>query len=141
MQRGNRALQAYRLTTPADDNAFSHYTRVLELDPQHAGARAGIHQIADRYAALTRKALRDRDYRLSRVYLQRGLLVRKDHAGLRTARRDLDRAQRAAVAQPVRAAQSVAPSPVQPEPVAKHSDKGTGNLFKDLRNVWRSIVN
>ena len=141
MRRGDRALQRFRLTTPSDDNALLHYTQVLERDPQHAGARAGIDEIADRYAALARKALRDRDYRLSRVYLRRGLLIRKDHAGLRLARRDLDKAQRATVPRPVRTAQPAPAPPVQPEPIATHSETGTGNFFEDLRNAWRSIVN
>ncbi|MDF2445525.1 MAG: serine/threonine protein kinase [Moraxellaceae bacterium] len=57
LQSGDAALSRNALTAPADDNALAHYRRVLELEPGHAAANAGLQKIlaalqAQAYAAL-----------------------------------------------------------------------------------------
>jgi hypothetical protein len=141
MQAADKALRRLRLTTPVADSAYTHYAKVLELDPQHAGATAGIDRIADRYAALARDALRGNDQRLAGVYVQRGLQVRADHAGLRNVRRDLSNAQQVQVARQTSAAVQPSAPPVRPEPAPAHPTEGTGNIVRDLKSVWRSIFN
>lgn len=72
LEAGDRALKAYRLTTPSEDNAYSHYQNVLKIDPGNIGAKAGIKKVAEIYAQLSRKELNKGNYRLARVYLRRG---------------------------------------------------------------------
>ncbi len=142
LRAGDEALQANRLTTPVDDNAYRHYSKVLELAPRHAAATAGIDRVADGYRVLARKAQRKGDDRLTRVYLERGLKVRKDHAGLLALRAELDSAEQIAVAELV-----IAPSepskPSESPPQATLEDlrgrDGTGNIVKDFMHVWRTV--
>ncbi len=77
---GARALKAYHLTTPSGDNAYSHYQKVIELDPDNSDAKAGIKKVASTYALLARKELKKRNYRLARVYLRRGSKVEPGYA-------------------------------------------------------------
>ncbi len=139
LRAGDAALRRLRLTTPADDNAYDHYARVLEHDPRHAGARSGMDRIAERYAALTRKALEAGEHRLAGLYLERGLGVREDHAGLQALRRDLDAAL--APPPPPRLAARPTPEERRPDRVEDPGRKGTGNFVQDMKSVWRSIFN
>ena len=139
LRAGDEALKANRLTTPADDSAYRHYSKVLELAPRHAAARAGIDRVADSYRVLASKAQRKGDDRLTRVYLERGLKVRKDHAGLLALRAELDSAEQIGVAE-----LAIAPSePNESPPQATLEDlrgrDGTGNIVKDFMHVWRTV--
>ena len=80
LKAGDRALKAYRLTTPSEDNAYSHYQKVIELDPENSHAKAGIKKIASTYALLVRKELKKNNYLLARVYLWRGSKVGPGYA-------------------------------------------------------------
>jgi len=80
LEAGDRALKAYRLTTPSKDNAFSHYQKVIELDPDNTDAKAGIAKIADTYARLSHNEINKQNYRLARVYLWRGAKVEPGNA-------------------------------------------------------------
>jgi serine/threonine-protein kinase PpkA len=142
LRAGNEALQANRLTTPVDDSAYTHYSKVLELAPRHAVARAGIDRVADSYRVLASKARRKEDDRLTRVYLERGLKVRKDHAGLLALRAELDSAEQIGVA-----GLAIAPNeqsePVESPPRTTLEDlrgrDGTGNIVEDFMHVWRTV--
>lgn len=147
MRAGNRALRGNRLTTPAADNAYAHYRAVIELDPEHQGARAGIEKIADRYAALAQWAVGKQKYSSARLYVRRGFAVRRDHPGLLAVRSELDEAETLA------ANTQVAPDPAPVAPpqqkitswefegtsVTSRGPEGTGNIVKDFKNVWRSV--
>ena len=139
LRAGDEALQANRLTTPADDSAYAHFTKVLELAPRHAAATAGIDRIADGYLVLAGKAQRKGEDRLTRVYLERGLKVRKDHAGLLALRAELDSAEEIEVTELV-----IGPSePSEPAPKtaldALREREGSGNIVKDFMHVWRTV--
>ena len=148
MQAGDRAFRADRLTTPAANNAYRHYQAVIELDAEHEGAHAGIDRIAGRYAALARWALDRQKYGSARLYVRRGLAVRRGHRGLLAIRSELDRAEsRIANAQAVT---ERAPVVKKPKPnivswefegtsVTSSGPEGTGNIVKDFKNVWRSV--
>ncbi len=139
LRAGDEALQANRLTTPLDDSAYTHFSKVLELAPRHAAASAGIERIADGYLVLASKAQRKGKDRLTRVYLERGLKVRKDHAGLLALRAELESAEEIAVTELV-----VAPiEPSEPPPKttleALREREGSGNIVKDFMHVWRTV--
>ncbi|MGB5198634.1 MAG: protein kinase [Sedimenticolaceae bacterium] len=142
LRAGDEALQANRLTTPVDDSAFTHYSKVLELAPRHAAARAGIDRVADSYRVLASKAQRKGDDRLTRVYLERGLKVRKDHAGLLALRAELDSAEQIGVAE-LAITPSEPSEPIEAPPQATLEDlrgrEGTGNIVKDFMHVWRTV--
>lgn len=69
------AFKAYRLTTPADNNAYSYYQQILELHPQHEEAVAGIDRVAEAYADLAERKLRQYDYEAAKSHIQRGLSI------------------------------------------------------------------
>jgi serine/threonine-protein kinase PpkA len=147
MKAGDKALLADRLTTPAADNAYTHYMSVVELDREHQGANAGIDRIAERYAALARSAKGQQNYPLARLYLRRGFAVRRGHAGLLAIRNDIDREEVLAGSKQASADQAPVPLP-QPRmtswefegtSVTSSGPEGTGNIVKDFKNVWRSV--
>lgn len=149
MRAGNQALKANRLTTPASDNAYSHYLEVIELDQNHPGARRGIDKIADRYVVLARKALNKGEQQRARRFLQRGTKVQHNHAGLRMVRAELDELDRLAASEQVAQAEvQEVPAPKQKRieswefegtSVTATGPEGTGNIVKDFKNVWRSV--
>ena len=51
-----KAMKEVRLTTPADDNAFKYYQKVLAIEPKNPVALAGLQKIVDRYAWFIRKS-------------------------------------------------------------------------------------
>ena len=79
---------------------------------------------------------------MTRVYLERGLKVRKDHAGLLALRAELDSAEQIGVA-----GLAIAPNeqsePVESPPRTTLEDlrgrDGTGNIVEDFMHVWRSV--
>ena len=95
LQVADQALHEYRLTTPRNYNAYAYYRKVIELDPAHEQARAGITRIAERYAAMARRELNRKNRRLSRLYVRRGIDVQSDHSELLALRAELDESDRA----------------------------------------------
>lgn len=51
-------VKAFRLTSPAGNNAVEKYRKILELKPDHPAAVEGIKQVAEKYMDLARSALR-----------------------------------------------------------------------------------
>ncbi len=142
LRAGDEALLANRLTTPVDDSAYTHYSKVLELAPRHATATAGIDRVADGYRVLASKAQRRGDNRLARVYLERGLKVRKDHVGLLALRAELDSAEEIEVTELVIAPSEQSEPSESPPPTsleALREREGTGNIVKDFMHVWHTV--
>lgn len=145
---GESALQADRLTTPANDNAYAHYLKVIELDPGNTGGTEGIDRIADRYVALAGGAIRKKDYRLAALYVRRGNAVRPGDVDLAMIRHQLDEANQLAANAP--SDEVAAPEPGRAERRAGSAEFGgitvrtrgpeaTGNIAKDFMNVWHSV--
>ena len=88
------ALTAFRLSTPADDNAYSHYQAVLELDSENTAAKEGIQHIVDRYAWLIDRAIKSENYGKAKVYLDRAKLIKPDDAALKELGKALKEASR-----------------------------------------------
>jgi serine/threonine-protein kinase PpkA len=82
MRLGSEALQAYRLTLPAENNALYYYRKVLAVEPEHQAARDGVASVASRYAVLADKALNEDDMEQARRYLDRGFKVQAQHQRL-----------------------------------------------------------
>ena len=79
---GKKSLEEYRLTFPAEDNAYYYYSRLLEADPTDKVAAAGLLNIADRYAYLAERSVLDNDYDTAQAYINIGLKFNSNHAAL-----------------------------------------------------------
>jgi serine/threonine-protein kinase PpkA len=88
LRLADAALKRYRLTTPAGDNAYEYYRKVLGLDPANRRAKRGISNVADRYAGLAEGSLAKYEYGKARRYVALGLKVQPDNRHLRRLRRD-----------------------------------------------------
>lgn len=80
--QGQRALQDFRLLTPAQDSAYHYFQGALMLAPDNAQAVAGIEQVAERYVFLTNRALEQQDWGKARLYIDRGLSIQPGNSEL-----------------------------------------------------------
>lgn len=62
-------LEARRLTSPAGNNAWDRYRRVLELDPANAEAVKGMERVIEEYMELFTAALEQEDFEKAAGYL------------------------------------------------------------------------
>jgi serine/threonine-protein kinase PpkA len=76
------AFESDKLTTPAEDNAFFYYQKVLALRPGHEEALQGITTIAERYADLAEWSINEYKYSDAKIYVSKGLDVQPNHARL-----------------------------------------------------------
>ena len=79
---GNHSLNEYRLTAPAEDNAYYYFSRLLRIDPSSEQARQGLLQIAARYAVLAERAIAVNEVELARNYVTIGLQVDPTNSAL-----------------------------------------------------------
>lgn len=86
LYQGNRALQEYRLLTPARDSAYYYFQSVLRVQPNNPRARAGIDRIVERYVKLAQIALDQHDEIKAHRYISRGLSLRPDNSELKLLR-------------------------------------------------------
>ncbi len=79
------ALSENRLMSPAGDNAFDRYRRVLELDPENRPARDGLRAVADRYLVLAEASSKGGDAPAARDFLVKARRADPGHPGLAAA--------------------------------------------------------
>ena len=77
-----QSLEEYRLTYPPKDNAYYYFSRLLEINPQNEIARAGMLDIAERYANLAEKTLAENDYAKTEAYINIGLKINPNNSAL-----------------------------------------------------------
>lgn len=77
-----QAVADRRLSVPSDDSALHYYQLILERDPDHVQARQGLQELADRYHGMADRAVQRGDAAAARRYVERGLNIVPDHAGL-----------------------------------------------------------
>lgn len=82
----------FNLTTPKENNAYSKYQSVLELDPDNKEALSGIKQIEERYTWLIEKAINNGKLRNAGVYLERAEQLPGEIPKLATLRTRLENA-------------------------------------------------
>ncbi|MCP4702115.1 MAG: hypothetical protein GY862_35435 [Gammaproteobacteria bacterium] len=80
LRKAKKQLAALRLTTPAGNNAYESYRRVLALFPNNLEAQVGLKNIADRYLRFAR-GMPDEPEK-ARQMIGKGLLVMPDHLEL-----------------------------------------------------------
>lgn len=79
---GLQLLDADRLLTPVDNNAFSRFQRVLAYDPDNAIALQGIKDIASRYIELSLQASRRGLFAEASTMLENARMVDGNHPEL-----------------------------------------------------------
>jgi serine/threonine protein kinase len=76
------SLRDNRLTSPAADNAYYYYSRLLAIDPNNETARSGFGSIAERYVVLAEQQFSNNNYRQARIYIALGRQVAPSNRGL-----------------------------------------------------------
>jgi len=76
------AMDADKLTTPMEDNAYLYYQEVIRLDPAHEEALQGLAEIAIRHADLAEEAIKRFQYVKAEHYVSEGLRVQPDNPRL-----------------------------------------------------------
>ncbi|GAB4362104.1 MAG: hypothetical protein Kow006_33220 [Gammaproteobacteria bacterium] len=82
LQAAKDYIAANALTSPEGANALESYRAVLEEEPDHPEARAGITRIAERYEVLARSHLDRGEYPLAAEMVKRGLGIEPEHPQL-----------------------------------------------------------
>lgn len=90
MHRARAAFDAYRLTTPLNDNAYYLYLRVLSLDPDNAAAQQGIYDIAEKYLEWAMDSARAGRLQEARGYLDKARSVDDKHPNLQAVATMID---------------------------------------------------
>jgi tRNA A-37 threonylcarbamoyl transferase component Bud32 len=85
------ALAENQLMSPASDNAYDRYRRVLALDGANETAKKGLYVIADRYVGFTDAALAKGDVAAATGYLDRARAADATHPGISAAQSRLAR--------------------------------------------------
>ena len=83
-------LKARRLTSPAGNNAWDNYMRVLELVPAHPEAVRGMERVIESYMELFRTAIAQEDFEQANSYLERIQGLHPDSPSLLTGKKQLD---------------------------------------------------
>ena len=76
------ALAENRLMSPANDNAYDRYRRVLKLDPTDKRAQSGLRKIAERYVSLADQAVAKDDITQARTFLERARKADDSYEGI-----------------------------------------------------------
>lgn len=72
---GHHSLDEFRLTDPPRDNAYYYFSRLLQLQPDSVAGRAGLADVAARYALLAGRAIADDHFEQARSYVAIGLQI------------------------------------------------------------------
>lgn len=82
LANGQRAMDEGRLVQPADENAFTYFSSVLEEAPRNAEAREGLRSITETYLTRARKSLAAGHYRGALENLDIARRVMPEHYGV-----------------------------------------------------------
>ena len=96
LEEAQEAIRINNLSSPPGENALEKYRQVFELDPGNRAAREGQVQVADRYLALLKKAVRERRVRSARRYVDKVAEFAPAHPELASAQQLVANAEKAA---------------------------------------------
>ncbi len=69
LQGAETDIEAYRLSSPAGNNAVEKYRRIIALSPDSSAAAAGLEKVATRYAHMAQTAISDNRLEEAERYL------------------------------------------------------------------------
>lgn len=84
-------MQARRLTTPAGNNAFEKYRKVLTEDPDNHEAREGLQRIFDLYLMIAKNSLAEGKIEHAKTMLSRARKIDPDSSRLRQTRLEIEK--------------------------------------------------
>jgi len=102
-------MDALRLTTPAGENAFERYQRVLAIEPENVDAQRGLEAIVIRYVTLANTVMSNGELKKAERYLDSASRVLPEDKGIALARNMLNAATES---QPAPAASQLTPAAV-----------------------------
>ena len=88
-------LKARRLTSPAGNNAWDRYKKVLELEPANPDAIRGMERVIETYMELVSTAVEQEDFGQAESYLERIRDLHPDSPSLLMGRMQLEDARQA----------------------------------------------
>lgn len=91
LDQAGRAFTNQRLTTPAWDNAYQRYRRVLELDPGNPMAQEGLLRIVEQYLTWAIRNARAGNYSKAQHYLKLAKHVDSKHPNIPPVQTMIDR--------------------------------------------------
>ena len=86
-------LKAKRLTSPAGNNAWDRYQRVLEIDPTNLEAVEGVNRVIESYMELFGIAIEQEDFEQAESYLSRIRDLHPDSTALLAGKQRLEDAR------------------------------------------------
>jgi len=118
LERARYQVATLALTTPAGNNAYETYQRILLQEPDNAAALDGIEQIGVKYLELAGLAAAKGDLESSRQYAAKASVLAPDHPVVRSLSVS-DQAQPPASEEPVTAEQQAADEQLAKQQVAE----------------------
>lgn len=85
------ALGENQLMSPANDNAYDRYRRILAIDSRNQKAKDGLTEIAGRYLSLVDTAIAKGDLSRASTYMDRARKADSSHPGIASAESRLGR--------------------------------------------------
>jgi tetratricopeptide (TPR) repeat protein len=82
LANGQRAMDEGQLVQPADENAFTYFSSVLEVAPRNAEAREGLRSITETYLTRARESLAAGHHRRALENLDIARRVMPEHYGV-----------------------------------------------------------
>ena len=82
-------VEALRLMSPPEQNAYDKYRAVLNIEPDNSSARQGLAALSDRYLALAYQAMDAQRLERAATYIDKAATAAPDNAALAQARRAL----------------------------------------------------
>jgi len=78
------ALEENRLMSPANDNAYDRYRRVLQFDPSEKRAKDGLREVAIRYVGMADRAADKGSLERARTFVERAKRADATYPGIAT---------------------------------------------------------
>lgn len=132
-------MQALRLTSPKDNNAFDKYLSVLQLDENNENANAGIQAISDKYVGLAYGAMDRNRFDQAESYLNKASALSPDSPKIALAQESLQTRRAAAQQTTTPAGPGTEPAEgttavAGPEPAAENqTEEGEKSFWKKVK--------
>ena len=93
LNRAREQVAAKRMTTPAGNNALETYRAILQLEPNHAEALAGLAGIKEQYIQWAEDARQQQDWDKAETFYERALRVEPQDSAVIAARQAVQEAK------------------------------------------------
>ena len=127
-------LKARRLTSPAGNNAWDRYQRVLEIDPTNPEAVLGMDRVIESYMELFSIAVEQEDFEQADSYLGRIRDLHPDSPSLLTGNKQLEDAKQARAS---RLAEQERQR--QAEEAARQAELERQRITREIKEHWESF--